>query len=141
MEFAMEKNPLLTGLLNMLIPGSVYLYVDNDRGRFTKTLIGAIAAIVVMVLLGNAIQHSKGYSLPQGLCMGILLLIVLVPLFLSGQKTANRHNLVTGNANLYNARQQGSDDAQLAKNQSLRDKGMISEQEYDSRKSGISSKK
>jgi len=94
-----------------------------------------------MVLLGNAIQHSKGYSLPQGLCMGILLLIVLVPLFLSGQKTANRHNLVTGNANLYNARQQGSDDAQLAKNQSLRDKGMISEQEYDSRKSGISSKK
>lgn len=137
----MKKNPLLTGLLNMLIPGSGYLYVDNDRGRFIKTLIGGIAAIAVIVLLGNAIQHSKGYALPQGLCPGILLLIVLVPLFLSGQKTANQHNMVIDNATVYNARQQGSDDAQLAKNQSLRDKGMISEQEYDSRKTGISSKK
>jgi len=42
---------------------------------------------------------------------------------------------------VYNKRQQGSNDAQLAKNQGLRDKGMISEQEYDSRKTGISSKK
>jgi len=137
----MKKNPLLTGLLNTLIPGSGYLYVDNDRGRFIKTLIGAIAAIAVIVLLGNAIQHSKGYSLPQGLCTGILLLIVLVPLFLSGQKTANQHNMVIDNATVYNKRQQGSNDAQLAKNQGLRDKGMISEQEYDSRKTGISSKK
>lgn len=137
----MKKNPLITGMLNMLIPGSGYLYVDNDRGRFIKTIIGGIAAITVMVLLGNAIQNSKGYALPQGLCMGILLLIVLVPLFLSGQKTANHHNMVIDNATVFNARQQGSDDAQLAKNQSLRDKGMISEQEYDSRKTGLSSKK
>ena len=87
-----KKNPLITGLLNMLVPGISYLYVDGDRGRFIKTLIGGVIAIVVLVLIGNNAQNSVDYSFPQGLCPGILLLIVFVPLFLNGQKTANRHN-------------------------------------------------
>jgi hypothetical protein len=140
MEFAMKKNPLVAGMLNMLVPGSVYLYIDHDRGRFIKTLVVGIAMIVGMVLLGNAIQHTKGYPLPQGLCVGILLLIVLVPLFLNGQKTAHQHNFVEDNATLYNSRQKGSDESQLARNQTMRDKGLISQQEYDSRKESISSK-
>jgi hypothetical protein len=141
MEFAMEKkNPLIAGLLNMLVPGSGHLYVDNDLGGFIKTLIGGIIAIVVMVLLGNALQHSPNYPLPLGLCPGILLLIVLVPLFLNGQKTANRHNMVMDSATQYNARQRGSDESQIARNQELRDKRMISEQEYEHRRDDISSK-
>jgi len=44
------------------------------------------------------------------------------------------------NASLYTARQHGTDEAQLARNQHLRDKGLISEQEYDSRKDNITSK-
>jgi hypothetical protein len=131
MEFAMEKkNPLLAGLFNMLIPGSGYLYINNDRGRFIRVLI-----------VGIAIQHTQGYPLPQGLCMGILLLIVLVPLFRNGQNAANQYNFVIDNATMYNARQQGSSEAQLARNQTMRDKGLISQQEYDSRKDNISSKK
>jgi hypothetical protein len=141
MEFAMKKNPLIAGLLNMLVPGSGYLYVDNDRGHFIRSLIIGVAAIAVMVMIGNAIQHTQGYPLPQGLCMGILLLIVLVPLFQNGQKAANQHNFVIDSAILYNERQRGSDEAQLARNQSMRDKGLISKQEYDSRKDNISSKK
>ena len=137
----MKKNPLIAGLFNMLVPGSGYLYVSNDRGRFIKTLIIGVAAIAVMVLIGNAIQQTQGFPLPQGLCMGILLLIVLVPLFLNGQKAANQHNFVQDNATLYNARQEGSDEAQLARNQTMRDKGLISKQEYDSRKDEISSQK
>ena len=43
-------------------------------------------------------------------------------------------------ASLYIARQHGNSAAQLAKNQSLRDKCYISEQEYDSRKESISGK-
>jgi hypothetical protein len=94
-----------------------------------------------MILLGNVIQRTKGYPLPQGLCMAILLLIVLVPLFLNGQKTAHQHNFVADNATLYNTRQPGSDEAQLSRNQVMRDKGLISKQEYDSRKKDITSKK
>lgn len=141
MEFAMEKkNPLIAGLLNMLVPGSGYLFVDHDLGRFIKTLIGGIIAIALLLLLGSAIQRSPDYPLLQGLCPGLLLLIVLVPLFLSGQNTANRHNMVLNNAARFDARQHGSDESQLARNQELRDKHMISEQEYESRKNDISSK-
>jgi hypothetical protein len=136
-----KKNPLLAGLLNMLVPGSGYWYVNQDWGRFIKTLIIGIAAIAVLIILGNILQNTTGFPLPQGLCVGALLLIVLVPLFLQGQKAAIHHNLVLNNATLYTDRQHGNDEAQLAKNQDLRNKGLISKQEYDSRKDNITSKK
>ena len=136
-----KKNPLLAGLVNMLVPGAGYWYVDEDRGRFIKTLIIGIAAITTMIVVGTSLQKTTGFPLPQGLCVGILLLIVFVPLFLNGQKAAVHHNFVIDNASQYTARQQGNNDAQLTRNQHLRDKGLISEQEYDSRKDNIASKK
>ena len=136
-----KKNPLLAGLLNMLMPGSGYWYVDQDGGRFIKTLLVGIAAIAALIVLGSIFQNTTGFPLPQGLCIGILLLIVLVPLFRNGQKAAFHHNFVLDNAAMYTTRQHGTGEAQLARNQSLRDKGYISEQEYDSRKDSITSKK
>lgn len=136
-----KKNPLLAGLLNMLVPGSGYWYVDQDRGRFIKTLIIGIAAVAALVVVGNILQNTTGFPLPQGLCIGMLLLIVLVPLFLNGQKAAIHHNFVIDNASHYTTRQRGNKEAKLARNQDLRDKGYISEQEYDSRKDSIASKK
>jgi hypothetical protein len=135
-----KKNPLLAGLFNMLVPGSGYWYVDQDRGRFIKTLLVGIAAIAAMIVVANIIQNTTGFPLPQGICVGILLLFVLVPLFLNGQKAAIHHNFVMDNASLYTARQRGNEEAQLARNQNLRDKGYISEQEYDSRKDSITKK-
>ena len=135
-----KKNPLLAGLLNMLVPGSGYWYVNRDRGRFIKTLILGIAAIIALIVVGNIFQSTTGFPLPQGICIGLLLLIVLVPLFQKGQRAAIHHNFVLDNAGMYNARQRGTDEAQLARNQNLRDKGLISEQEYDSRRDGIASK-
>ena len=136
-----KKNPLLAGFFNMLVPGSGYWYVDQDRGRFIKTLIIGIAAIAALGVVGTILQKTTGFPMPQGLCIGILLLIVLVPLFLNGQKAAIHHNFVIDNASLYTARQHGTNAAQLVRNQHLRDKGLISEQEYDSRKDSITSKK
>ena len=136
-----KKNPLLAGLLNMVVPGSAYWYVDQDRGRFLKTLIVGGAALAALIVMGNVIQHTTGFPLPQGLCMGILLLFVLVPLFRNGQRAALHRNFVLDNAVMYNARQRGTDEAQLAKNQDLRDRGYISEQEYGSRRDSITSKK
>jgi hypothetical protein len=136
-----KKNPLLAGLINVVLPGAGYWYVAQDRGRFIKTLIVGIAAIAAMIVLGNIIQNTVNFPLPQGLCTGILLLFVLVPLFLNGQKAAIHHNYVLDSAGQYTSRQRGTNEAQLAKNQDLRDKNMISEQEYDSRKDSITSKK
>ena len=135
-----KKNPLLAGLFNMLVPGSGYWYVDHDRERFIKTLLVGIAAIAALIVVGTILQNTKGFPLPQGLCIGILLLFALVPLFRKGQQAAIHHNFILDNAVMYNARQHGNTESQLAKNQSLRDKGYISEQEYDSRKDNISPK-
>jgi hypothetical protein len=136
-----KKNPLLAGLVNMLIPGSGYWYVDHDRGRFLKALTVGIAAILAVLVVGILLQNTTDFPLPQGLCPGILLLIVLVPLFLRGQRAAVQHNFVQDSTSAYTARQHGSSQAQLAKNQSLRDKGLISEKEYDSRKDNLTSRK
>ena len=136
-----KKNPLLAGLLNMLVPGLSYWYVDRDRERFLKTLVIGIVAIAAMIVLGTIFQNTTGFPLPKGVCVGVLILIVLVPLFLNGHRTAIRHNFVIDNASQYTARQTGNDEAQLSRNQNLRDGGYISEQEYDSRKDSITSKK
>ncbi len=136
-----KKNPLLAGLLNMLLPGSGYWYVDRDRWRFIRTLIVGVAAIAAVLLLGILLQNTTDFPLPQGLCPGILLLMVLVPLFLRGQQAANQHNFTLDSAAAYSARQHGTTEAQLARNQSLRDKGYISEKEYDSRKENLNSQK
>ena len=136
-----KKNPLLAGLLNMLVPGSGYWYVDQNRGRFINTLIIGVAAIAALIVVGTIFQNTMGFPLPQGVCIGILLLLVLVPLFRNGQSAAIHHNFVLDNAAIYTTRQHGTGEAQLARNQHLRDKGLISEQEYDSRKDSITSKK
>jgi len=136
-----NKYPLIAGLLNVVVPGLGYLYVNNDIRRFIKTLVGGIAAIVVLVLIGNAMQQSIEVSFRQGVCAGILLLIVLVPLFLSGQKIALQHNKMKDNATRYDSTQLGNAESRLARNQEMRDKRMISEQEYESRREGISLKK
>ena len=136
-----KKNPLLAGLVNMLVPGSGYWYVDRDRARFLKTLIVGVVAIAALSMVGIIFQNSTGYPLPQGLCIGVLLLFVAVPLFRNGQKAAFHHNFVLDNAAMYTIRQHGTGEAQLTRNQHLRDKGLISEQEYDSRKDRLISKK
>ncbi len=135
-----KKNPLLAGLFNMLVPGSGYWYADHDRDRFVKTLIIGSGAIAAMIVLGAILQRTTGFPLPQGVCVGLLLLFVLVPLFINGQRAAIHHNFVLDNASMYTVRQRGNNEAQLARNQHLRDKGYISEQEYESRKDGITKK-
>ena len=97
-----KKNPMLAGLLNMFVPGSVYWFVEKDHNRFIKTLLGGIVVLFAVLQLGNAIQRIRNYSLPQGVCTGILILLVLVPLFLIGQKTAHLHNQRLENTARYN---------------------------------------
>jgi hypothetical protein len=136
-----SKNPMLAGLFNMLVPGSGYWYVSQDRGRFIKTLIIGIAALAAMIVIGSLFQRISRFPVPQSVCTGMLLLLVLVPLFRSGQKAATYHNFRLDNAAMYTSKQSGSNASQLARNQHMRDKGFISKQEYDSRKDSIEGKK
>lgn len=127
----------------MLIPGGSYFYVNHDRNRFVKTLAGSALLITVMVFLSNAvqIQNIRGYSLPQGICLGSLLLVILVPLFLSGQKAVHLHNNMLESTAHYNVRRaavQGSKDVKLGKIQKMHDDGLISEQEYQKRRKDLS---
>ena len=136
-----KKNPIIAGVMNMLLPGGGHFYVNNDRNRFIKTLAGSFLLITAMVFLSNAVQNIRGYSLPQGLCLGSLLLVILVPLFLSGQKAAHLHNIMlegTAHYNVHRARVQGDDNARLEKIQKLRDEGLISEHEYQKKKRDLS---
>jgi len=64
-----------------------------------------------------------------------------VPLFQRGQSAAIHHNFVLESTAVYTARQHGSNKAQIERNQDLREKGLISEQEYNSRKDNLNSKK
>jgi hypothetical protein len=132
-----KRNPLLTGLFNMLVPGICYWYVDHDRGRSIKAFTVGIALVACMIVLGNAIQTTRGYALPQGLCTGILLLIVLAPLFLMGQKIANQHNSAADNNAKFNANRPGwraSQEAKLKRIGEMRDEGSLPEQEPENKK-------
>jgi hypothetical protein len=140
-----RRNPLLAGFLNMLIPGSSHLYVSNNWLKFILFFIGNIFMIFVAILLGNNIQEIKEYTLPQGLCTGILLLGIFAFLFYSGMKKASILNSETDSAAHYQSLRPNisKDDpvARLAKLQRQRDEGLISSEQQETQKAEIESKK
>ena len=143
----MEKskiNTLLAGLFNMLVPGSVNLYIKKNWRKFILTFTGMVIVLVIVIWVGVSLQGSRSFSLPQGVCPSILALIVLVPLFLNGMNAAKEYNKILGDEVLYDSRKpisQDDDNEQLKKIQKMRDEGLISEQQFNTRKSKIDSKK
>lgn len=141
-----RRNPLLAGLLNMLIPGSSHLYVSNHWPKFILFFVVNVFVIFVAVLLGNNIQEIKEYTLPQGLCTGTLLLGIFAFLFYSGMKKASIRNSDTDSAAHYQSLRTSNvskDDpvARLAKLQRQRDEGLISSEQQESKKAEIEKKK
>lgn len=110
-----RRNPLLAGLFNMLVPGSSYLYVDNDLRKFIMMFIGGGALIVVAYLLGTNIQNVRGYFLPVGLCPGVLILAVLGFLFYTGMTSAARRNNQTDSTDFYRSRRAALDQDEAKK--------------------------
>lgn len=138
------KNPLLAGLLNMLVPGSIHIYIRREWRKFILTFIAMVFVLAIAVWVGVSLQGSRSFSLPQGVCPGALALLVLIPLFLNGLNAAKEHNKILDDEVLYHSREpvsQDEDNEQLEKIQKMRDEGLISEQQYDTRKSQVGSKK
>ena len=137
------KNPLLAGLINVLIPGSSHLYINMDWGRFFRTFLAGVGVLVAGIVGGNLIQHTKGYPLPQGICTGAAVTVVVIVLFLGGLRTARERNSERSDANLYNAKRivsHESDEIKYRKIQTMRDEGLISEQQYDEKNADVDSK-
>jgi hypothetical protein len=140
-----KRNSIITGLLNALIPGSGHLYVNNDWGRFIPVFIGYSILLFATYLLGNAIQNLRNSALPAGLLPGLLILAVLVLLFFSGMKISNIRNNETTEAAYYESRRtnspQDNESTKLNKLSKQREEGLISNEQYDSKKADIESKK
>lgn len=139
-----KKNPLLAGLLNMLVPGSIHIYIKKEWRKFILTFTGIVIVLAIVVWVGVSLQSSRSFSLPQGVCPGALALIILIPLFLNGLNAAKEHNKILDDEVLYHSREpvsQDEDNEQLEKIQKMRDEGLISEQQYNTRKSNVASKK
>ena len=85
-----KKNPLIGGLLNVLIPGLAFGYV----GRWGRALVQFISAIIGLVALGllAALVESTDPPWPDGLTLTVLLLLFYVGLFIGGTTIVRRHN-------------------------------------------------
>ncbi len=139
----MEKskiNPLIAGLINMLLPGSINVYAKREWRKFALTFVGVELVLAIAIWLGLSIQSARFFGFPQGICPGVLMLMVLVPLFMNGLNTAKEFNKNLDDKVLYRSRKpvnQDNEDEQLQKIQKMRDEGLISEQQYDARKDKI----
>lgn len=140
-----RRNPLLAGLFNMLIPGSAQLYVSNNWIKFILFFVVYGLVIMMAVLMGNNIQMVTEYTLPQGVCTGSLLLIVLAFLFYSGMNMASaRNNQTDSTAHYQSLRHNVSTDdpiSRMAKIQQQRDEGLISSEQQAAKEKEIKSKK
>ena len=140
-----RRNPLLVGLLNVLIPGSSHLFVSKDWGKFILFFIVYSSMIFASVLFGINIQNLRAYTLPQGLCTGILLVGVLVFLFYMGMKEASGRNREIDSATYYHSKRTNTSKedpiTKLANLQKQRDEGLISSEEQEVKKAEIESKK
>jgi len=138
-----NKNPMLSGLLNVIIPGSSQVYVNRDWGRFIGAFILGVAAFAAAIWVGNLAQSARGYALPQGLCTGVMLTIIVVVLFLSGHREAKNRNIHLNNIAFYNSKRtvsRESGDRQHNQIQTMRDEGLISKQEFDEKNARVDSK-
>jgi hypothetical protein len=138
-----RRNPLLAGLLNTLIPGSSHIYVGSDRRRFILSFIGGTLMIVLAFMVGNNIQKMRVYTLPQGVCLGNLVLLAFGFLFNNGMKKANRRNGEIDSAAHYRSLRTdtSSNDPmiELADLERQRDEGLISIARYKAKKAEIES--
>jgi hypothetical protein len=126
------------------VPGSIHIFIGREWRKFILTFIGMELVLAIAVWLGVSLQSGRSFSFPQGVCPGALALLILVPLFLSGQKSAIENNKVLGDEDLYQSRKpvsQDNEDEQFRKIQKMRDEGLISKQQYEHRKSKVIPKK
>ena len=134
-------NPLLAGLFNVLLPGSAHIYVRKERKPFFVTFIIAIAALVLAIWIGIQIQNVQSFNMIQGICPGTLILIIVAIFFRQGLNIATEYNTRLVSQEQYQkSRYHASKDEKMKKIDQLKDDGLISDEQYNTRKDQISQK-
>ena len=86
------RNPLFTGLINVFVPGASHLYVSRDWYRFITALLTNAFVFIVTLAAGSIAQDAPRASLPQGVCVGILVTLFVAAMFASGFSLARKNN-------------------------------------------------
>ena len=139
-----RRNPLLTGLLNMLIPGSSHLYVSKNWRKFILFLI--VYSFMIFFCDHDRQQHPEytGIYTASRTVYWVLLLGMYAFLFLNGMKEASIRDSEIDSAAHYQSMRtntsKGDPIAKLAKLQRQRDEGLISSEQQDVKKAEIESK-
>ncbi len=86
------RNPFVAGLINVFVPGVSHLYVSRDWYRFITALVTNIFVLMITLATGVIAQETPKASLPQGVCMGILVGFFVAAMFFSGFNLARKNN-------------------------------------------------
>lgn len=134
-----KKNPFIAGLLNVLIPGLGHLYL----GRWPGCILWAflyIAAGGVLIFLANYAEKSGHYQ--SGLPIIIAGFLYAFLLFSDGVTFANRQNKKTALVTPDTPKTDAPEDTQtkLKKLQEMFNAGLITEQDYENKKTDLLAK-
>jgi TM2 domain-containing membrane protein YozV len=83
-----EKNPVVGGLLNVLIPGLAEIYV----GRWFQAVVTFVGAILFFGLLFYLVGRLSDPPWPDFVCPGLVVVFYLVVMFYGGASTVRKSN-------------------------------------------------
>jgi hypothetical protein len=135
-----KKNPLIAGLLNILIPGLGHLYLGHWPGCilwfFGYAVIGGI-----VFFIASFVERSFGDHL-QGLPTIILILLFVLMLFNDAFTFAKRQNKKAALAMPETKKSEEQEDTQakLKKFQEMFNAGLITKEDYERKKADILSR-
>jgi len=134
-----KKNPLVAGFLNLLIPGLGHLYL----GRWPGCILWFFIYIVtggILFSLANYVERFGKYQ--QGLPILIASLLYAFLLFSDGVTFATRQNkkVALTSHETKKSDEQEDTQAKLKKLQEMFNAGLITQEEYESKKTDILSR-
>ena len=147
-----EKNPWIGGLLNLLIPGLGRYYAGDRLGGVLTLIIFPLAlialAVFVVPLLVSILVNATGGNpseIAQSTMQGITALVIVLlwlAMFPSGYAFVKRYNKKRAASVPETKRPTEPQDpeAKLKKLQEMRSAGLITQEDYETKKADILSK-
>jgi hypothetical protein len=147
-----EKNPWIGGLLNLLIPGLGRLYAGDKLGGCATMItfplaLAALAVFVVPLLVSILVDATGGRSRDitestmQGIA-GLIIFLLWLAMFPSGYFFVKRYNkkLAASAPESKSLTEQEHPEAKLKKLQEMLSTGLITQEDYETKKADILSK-
>ena len=145
-----EKNPWIGGLLNLLVPGLGVFYT-GERGRGCSVFVGFIFLVVlcpfvVPLFVGLTIEAtgasiSISQTTMQGI-VGIAIVLLWLAMFYGGYSFVKRYNdkLAASVPETKRPTEQEGPEAKLKKLQEMLSTGLITQEDYETKKADVLSR-